>query len=1154
MIRTVTRRILNLSVVVSLVAQSVLCGAILEGPKPPSQLPTEHIFEITDENNDFVRDDLHRVGQQELPQTSVSDHSFTQNQSEEWDQGWEMNGEIGEDESDIQSFFPETAFQAPVAAPETEEKADPVAKKYLSDPDKLLSLDKQDDPSKNSSAIEKVLSISRAKKRKNSHSLFHDKDENSWDLNSPTAKTAADISSAQKNFASFFQKEETPSVVEEAASTEVHTSTKPQSPSALGKKITTSDPYLSLDEPQKKDQAKKQKLSAHRSAYVESTTNQPMWGVFGPQGETAVTKSKEVAVTTPPNPTSRDDGIIAQVNPQPKSSASGQQKTPPKTILINFNNVSIIEYIRFISRITNKNFIFDENNLQFNVTIISEEPTTLDNVMTALIQELRIHGLSLIEQGNNLIIHKNDEVKSISKVNINGALSTSPRDTELVTQVFKLNTLDPGRARRIITPLLSRNSLIEISEETRHIIITDLVTNIKEIEVLFKNIDAPNSGLVIGQYVVRNAFIDNLIELSQKIMDPIAKGQSLTFVPHPAANSIFIVASPFIVERSISVLQHLDQFQGATRIYNLDDLKFDQISSRKGPPGLAGETGSYEGIPQEGIITPEFGLPGASAIPGLNDARRRQSARTGRWEITPTHKIFRPGFPDSKEFSSTNLPQGTWGIDPQDQWYFTPEGTVTPFERDGNPPEIPGLRAMAPLERDGNPPKIPGLRRGTGSRLLPGEKPNGNWTRDPQGEWTFELAPQQDIKPDSLKRTAVIEEELPVGHIERTKFFIHKLQFRKGQNIVSALAQIGNSLQQVGSTNEDLILTIQSVQWLEASNSLVFTGIEKSINKIRELIDEIDRPLRQVFIEMLILETTIDDSLKYGVSWATRSGGGNTATAQAFLGGASPLAGAVGSGTPDAGTLANSIGYNLGVIGKRLTHNGTQFASLGALVSALHTRSDSNVVLNPKIITEDNKTAEIFVGINTRYQTQAVSNDEGSIVTNNYEYRDVGTTLRVTPLIGHTDIITLEIEQEVSRAGEQSSEGEGENISDISPGPTTSINRTSTTVHIPDRHFVIISGMIQDEKTKTRNQFPCLGGIPILGAAFSAKTVTDVKRNLMIFIRPQIIDTDEEIRKLTRDQQEIYKQKSRMKKGWQYEVDEGLDFLNIKPPCCDECD
>ena len=72
--------------------------------------------------------------------------------------------------------------------------------------------------------------------------------------------------------------------------------------------------------------------------------------------------------------------------------------------------------MRFISRISNKNFVFDENDLQFTVTIVSEEPTTIDNIMTALLQELRIHDLELIEQDNTIIIHHNSKVSAISKV------------------------------------------------------------------------------------------------------------------------------------------------------------------------------------------------------------------------------------------------------------------------------------------------------------------------------------------------------------------------------------------------------------------------------------------------------------------------------------------------------------------------------------------------------------------------------------------------------------------------------------------------------------------------------------------------------------------------------------------------------------------
>lgn len=85
----------------------------------------------------------------------------------------------------------------------------------------------------------------------------------------------------------------------------------------------------------------------------------------------------------------------------------------------------------------------------------------------------------------------------------------------------------------------------------------------------------------------------------------------------------------------------------------------------------------------------------------------------------------------------------------------------------------------------------------------------------------------------------------------------------------------------------------------------------------------------------------------------------------------------------DARTMAP--GYNLGVIGQHLTHGGIHFNSIGALVSALNVDSRVNIVLNPKILTEDNSPAEIFVGINIQFPTQAIANNNGNIVTQNFE-------------------------------------------------------------------------------------------------------------------------------------------------------------------------
>lgn len=747
-----------------------------------------------------------------------------------------------------------------------------------------------------------------------------------------------------------------------------------------------------------------------------------------------------------------------------------------KTVLINFNNVSMIEYIRFVSRISNRNFLFDENDLQFNVSIISEEPATIENIMTALLQELRIHDLQLIEDNNNLIIHKNPKVTGISKVVSDDIPNSSEKDTDIVTQVFRLNTLDTERAVLILRPLVSDGALVEPLKDTNQLIVTDITANVEKISTLLKSLDAPNSGLVIGQYVSRLTPIDTLIPLVQQIMMPISLDQTLTFVPQPTTNSIFIVSSPFLVERTISILEYLDQDQGATRILNLKDLKLGgaQINPRVPLKTLSGQW--------------------------ISNAQ-------GNW-------IFKP-----EVNSSGEAPFGAWTRDYEGNWNF-------------NQGEAAGAGSPAP---------------------------KGHWVKDKDGNWVYQLDGQEPFNPGTLNRQFEGQAQLPGGVQKPTKFFIYKLQYRKGESVEPALRQIADTIQQNERGNEDLITTLRSVQWLATPNSLVFSGTEENLIKARQFVKEIDTPMRQVLIEMLILETTLQDSLNYGVSYATKFGGGNVSGGQAFYSGSSPIIGALQSTgvtglggpignaqvlVPDGTNLAQSSGFNLGVIGQKITHCGTEFGSLGALVSALHDRTKDEVISNPKLLVEDNATAELFVGLNTPYRTQSISNDFGSVITSNFEYRDVGTRLKVIPYLGNGDIIAMDIEEEVSTiiAGLITDA----NTANTSPGPTTRINRTTTRVHIPDNYFLIISGMMQNEVSRERNQIPCLGGVPILGAAFSNKTNTDAKRNLMIFIRPKIVDTEEEIQTITKHQQDIYDYKNCLKNSDEYETVEALDLFNIK--------
>ncbi|MCH1429374.1 MAG: hypothetical protein GWP59_04420 [Chlamydiales bacterium] len=623
--------------------------------------------------------------------------------------------------------------------------------------------------------------------------------------------------------------------------------------------------------------------------------------------------------------------------------------------LIRYDNIGIIEYIKFISSISNKNFIFEEDDLQFNITVFSEEPTSIDDIIATLLQILRVHGLSLIEQGNNFVIHKNTDVTQLSKIVSDDLKNIATEASEIVTRVFRLKNVNPERLAEIIKPMVSKGSLVEVSKETRHLIITDINANIENISQLLQSLDTPNTSLDIGVYTARNAYLDSLVNLAGKILEPLKEDNPLVLVPHQSSESVFIVSTPYLIERATSVLKALD--------------------------------------------------------------------------------------------------------------------------------------VTSPIDQ---------------------------------------------------------AEELPQGHIESTGFYIHKLQYQSGKDIENALKAIGNSLSNANAGNKQVVVAISSMKWVESTNSLLFTGDNSSLQKIKELVANLDTPPRQVFIEVLVIDTTIKNSLNFGVDW----GANLTSTASNAAGGVGSAAGfaAAANGIPSTiGNSANPInnlsseGFSFNIIGRYLRKtnpDGTEvFRSLGALVKALASDIQTSILLSPRIISHDNNPAHMFVGEEVRVITSQDSpRDTTQGIVSKYAYKEIGAKLTVTPTLSNDDIVTLTIDQEVSTQGP---------TADVL-GPSSILKSvTQTTAHVPDQHFLILSGMIRNTRTKQESKVPCLGGVPMMGGAFKDSSAIDEKRNIMIFIRPHIISTKEEMDRLTEREEKMFKQNSRPTKHIN-EVDFGLRHLNLR--------
>jgi general secretion pathway protein D len=302
----------------------------------------------------------------------------------------------------------------------------------------------------------------------------------------------------------------------------------------------------------------------------------------------------------------------------------------------------------------------------------------------------------------------------------------------------------------------------------------------------------------------------------------------------------------------------------------------------------------------------------------------------------------------------------------------------------------------------------------------------------------------------------------------------------------------------------------------KATNSIIVVASPGDYQNLLQVIKQLDRRRRQVYVEAMIVEASIAKLRDIGVKWrvaATKNGepvaiGGfgsiDSNALQNILQGLSGFT---------AGGLGNFINVPLTTIGTdgTVTSSTLSVPGFAALFNLNEFRDVVNVLSTPQILTSDNKEAEIVVGENVPF----VSKRERDITTTNtvlssIDRKDVGITLRLTPQITEGDYVKLDLYQEISAL----QQGESENII-INVGPTITKRSTKTSVVVKDNQTVVIGGLMQEREEQSVTKFPLLGDIPVLGLLFRQKSVSKQKTNLLVFLTPHIVKESERLAKLT---------------------------------------
>ncbi|MFW6059131.1 MAG: type II secretion system secretin GspD [Phycisphaeraceae bacterium] len=282
----------------------------------------------------------------------------------------------------------------------------------------------------------------------------------------------------------------------------------------------------------------------------------------------------------------------------------------------------------------------------------------------------------------------------------------------------------------------------------------------------------------------------------------------------------------------------------------------------------------------------------------------------------------------------------------------------------------------------------------------------------------------------------------------------------------------GDDDQQSGGEDaSDLIGNVTAVAD-QSTNTLLVLTQEANFPRIRAILEELDRPVPQVMVRVLVAELTHSDALDFGTELEGIIDVADDTLIQALTTFGSP-----------------SDGLNLAVIDD----------DYSASIHALQTIGALEVLSRPYILTRDNQQATIHVGEQVPFITNTRVTDTGQTI-NTIEYRDVGIILGVTPQINDEGLVVLNVSQELS-ALQASTVPISENLN-----ASLIAQRTAETrVAVGNRQTVVLGGLMEDRLDLTVNQVPLLGDIPLLGELFKRTEREESKTELLLFLTPEVV-------------------------------------------------
>lgn len=729
--------------------------------------------------------------------------------------------------------------------------------------------------------------------------------------------------------------------------------------------------------------------------------------------------------TTPVTPTPAGTGPVRTITPALGSfpGNAGKPVNPDEfQVSISYTKADIANILSFLSAASAVPIVVDAE-LKGNVTIISIQKVSLTVAYQVINSALRVRGYSMIGGLQDKIIRvvpiKNIRAER-AEVRINLDPLTLTASDNVITQVIPLMYANAGKLKDELKPLISdeQANIISISN-TNSLIVTDTEGNVSRLLQIIKLMDRDTSDVTtIKVYICKHASATQLLK-------------SLTDV--------------FEVKKTST---------GATPNQPRPPEGNPNQPAPTSTDGLLSLKGEIH-LSVDNRINAIIISASPTKIQTILDLIEQLDIDT-----TPDVKaqIFELQYADAKLVAEQLT-----------KIFKQPAGTSTGYNPYGFNPY-----GAQPSQETG----FIGLKENT-------------VVADVRTNTVVVTATEQNMSvfKDMIER---LDSPTKLGEITRS----FPLKYASAKNLATILTQLfrGNSSSRFSfydifygggnnSNDGDPISSLKNITVVaeEKSNTLLITGSPQSFTMVEKIITDLDKRAVQVFIQVAIVDVTLDDTTKFGVEWKWNSD---------HL--------APGTTTPKSTTSTNFDlkAQTLGLKYSVLSNN------LQALLAALETQSNVKVYSTPSITTADNVQAMISIGQDIPFVTSE-NTTEGGTTLRTVDFKNVSIALTVTPHVnGSSSLISLEVLQTIN-------ELIGRDVELNSP--IVANRQAKTTVMVNDGQTIVIGGIIKENSGRATSGVPLLSKIPLLGELFKSRTLTKQKSELMVFLTPHILGDESDI-------------------------------------------